>query len=161
MISLEGKNINNLKSLPVSAKTILNSKILACLVITTPILIIGCLALIIKFRISIINGIMLLLLAVLIPLVNHFLGLIINLKHPKLDYESPTDVIKQSASVFISMMLGGLLVLASIGIVIAIFNRYNSSLVLLIALIFYLIIDFILYNLLSKIGQREFKNLNI
>ncbi|MBE6158401.1 MAG: hypothetical protein E7159_01085 [Firmicutes bacterium] len=161
MISLEGKNINNLKSLPVSAKTILNSKILACIVITTPILILGCIALIIKFKISIINGIMLLLLAVLIPLVNHFLGLIINLKHPKLDYESPTDVIKQSASVFISMMLGGLLVLASIGIVIAIFNKYNTSIILLIVVTFYIIVDLILYKLLSNIGPKEFKKLNI
>ena len=161
MISLEGKNINILKSLPIKVKDILKSKILACLLITTPILLLGTLLLIIKFEINIINALILLLLTIIIPLVNHLLGLIINLKHPKLDFDSPTDVVKQSASVFISTMLGGFLALASIGLVLAIFNKYNVTIVLLIALLFYLIIDSILYKLLNKIGQREFKNLNV
>ena len=161
MISLEGKNINILKSLPIKVKDILKSKILACLLITTPILLLGTLLLIIKFKINIINALILLLLTIIIPLVNHLLGLIINLKHPKLDFDSPTDVVKQSASVFISTMLGGFLALASIGIVLAIFNKYNVTIFLLIALSLYLIIDFILYKLLNKIGQKEFKNLNV
>ncbi len=161
MVSLEGKNINILKSLPFSVKKILRSKILACMLITTPVLVFGCIALIIKFKVNIINGVILIILSVLIPLVNHFIGLIVNLKHPKLDFESPTDVIKQSASVLISTMIGGLLVLASIGIVLVIFNKFNVTLVLLISLIVYIVIDYILYRLLNKVGIREFKKLSV
>ena len=161
MVSLEGKNINILKSLPLSVKRILRSKILSCMLITTPVLVLGCIALIIRFKVNIINGVMLIILSVLIPLVNHFIGLIVNLKHPKLDFESPTDVIKQSASVLISTMIGGLLVLASIGIVLVIFNKYNITLVLLISLIVYIVIDYILYRLLNKGGMREFKKLSV
>jgi ABC-2 type transport system permease protein len=161
MVSLEGKNINILKSLPLSVKKILRSKILACMLITTPVLVFGCIALIIKFKVNIINGVMLIILSVLIPLVNHFIGLIVNLKHPKLDFESPTDVIKQSASVFISSMIGVLLLLASIGIVLAIFNKFNITLFLLISLIVYIVIDYNLYRLLNKVGIREFKKLSV
>lgn len=161
MVSLEGKNINILKTLPLSVKKILRSKILACMLITTPVLVLGCIALIIRFKVNIINGVMLIILSVLIPLVNHFIGLIVNLKHPKLDFESPTDVIKQSASVFISSMIGGLLLLASIGIVLAIFNKFNITLFLLISLIVYIVIDYILYRLLNKVGIREFKKLSV
>ena len=160
-ISLEGKNINILKSLPIKAKEIFKSKILACLIITTPALVIGCIALIIKFRVNIIDSIILLALTVLIPLISHFIGLIENLKHPRLDYESTAEVIKQSFSVFISMIICAGLLLANIGIILAVFDKMNITLFLIIVLIFYISFNYFLYNYLNKVGEKYFNSLSI
>ncbi len=161
VISLEGKNINILKSLPVSIKTILMSKIYACLVITTPVLFIGNLILLIKFKIKFIEAIILLLLSILIPLISHFIGIIINLKFPKLDYENSTEVIKQSASSFISVMLGMLLFIISAIVITNLIGKINSLIILLISMLIYIIIDIILYLYLINKGVKEFNSLSV
>ena len=71
VISLEGKKINILKSLPINTKTILMSKVYASLIITTIPMLIGEIILFIRFRLSIIEMILLLAFAILIPLISH------------------------------------------------------------------------------------------
>ena len=161
VISLEGRNINILKSLPVSVKTILMSKIYSCLVITTPVLLLGNLILFIKFKLKIIEMVLILILSILIPLVSHFIGLIVNLKYPKLDAENSTEVVKQSTSSFISVMLGMILLIITIVIITNIIGYINSTLLLLIATIVYIVIDSILYLYLINKGVEEFNNLSV
>ena len=161
LISLEGKNINILKSLPISTKKILMSKIYACLVLTTPVLLIGNIILFIRFKISIIESILLLILSILIPLVSHFIGLIINLKYPKLDFENSAEVIKQSTSSFLSVVIGMILAVINIYIIFKIINIISSTLILLIFIIIYLIIDITLYLYLTNISIKEFNDLSI
>ena len=161
LISLEGKNINIIKSLPVKTKTVLMSKIYSSLVITSPVLIIGTILLSIKFRINIIEILLLLILSILLPLVSHFIGLIINLKYPKLDFESSTEVVKQSTSSFISVMIGMLILVVNIIIITNIFGKVNSLLILFLAVIIYLIVDTILYLYLINKGSKLFNNLSI
>lgn len=161
VISLEGKNINILKSLPIKTKNILLSKIYSCLVITTPVLLVGDIILFIRFRINILEAILLLILSVLIPLVSHFIGLITNLKYPKLDWENTAEVVKQSTSSFISVMLGMLLMMISIVIILSVLDKISSILILLIATIIYIIINFILYLYLIKKGTKKFNKLSI
>lgn len=161
VISLEGKNINILKSLPIKVKDILMSKIYACLVITTPVLLVGDIILFIKFRLGIIEMILLLVLSILIPLVSHFVGIITNLKYPKLDWENQAEVVKQSTSSFMSVMIGMLLMITSIVIVIALLGKINSLVILLFATIIYVIIDLLLYTYLVKSGTKKFNKLSI
>ena len=137
------------------------SKIYSCLVITTPVLLIGDIILFIRFKISILEAIILLILSILIPLVSHFIGLITNLKYPKLDWENQAEVVKQSTSSFVSVMIGMLLMITSIIIVMSILGKINSLLVLIIATLIYLIINFALYKYLSKKGSKLFNELNI
>ena len=159
VISLEGKNINILKSLPIKTKTILISKVLSALVITTPILLIGDILLFIKFKISFIESLLLLILSILIPLVSHFIGIIVNLKYPKLDFENSAEVVKQSTSSFISVMTGMLLLMISVGITLNVINNISSILLLIIATLVYLLVDIILYLYLIKKGVKSFSNL--
>ena len=161
VISLEGKNINILKSLPIKTKTILLSKIYSSLVITTPVLLIGDIILFIRFKIKIIEAILLLILSILIPLVSHFIGIIINLKYPKLEWESTTEVVKQSTSSFIAVMIGMILLMISLYIIVNIVGKYNSTLILFIATIIYSIIDFIIYIYLTKRSVEDFNNLSV
>ena len=161
VISLEGKNINILKSLPIKVKTILMSKIFASLTITTIPIIIGEIILFIRFRLSIIEMLLLLIFSIIIPLISHFIGLIINLKYPKLDYENSSEVVKQSTSSFLSVMLGMLLLIGSILIVVKLIDFVKPIHILLIFLILYIIIDLILYIYLIKVSVKDFNKLSV
>lgn len=161
VISLEGRNINILKALPIKTKTILMSKIYSSLVLTTPIVLLGELILFIKFKISIIECLMLLILGILIPLVSHFIGILVNLKYPKLDAENSTEVVKQSASSFISVMMGMVLLLLSIMAILKLIGLVKATWILIMALIIFIMIDLILYLYLSKVGVKQFNSLTI
>jgi ABC-2 type transport system permease protein len=161
MISLEGKNINIIKSLPTSAKKVLISKIYAALVLTTPVLLLGDIVLICTFKIGIIDSLLLLILSVITPLISHFIGLIINLKFPKLDYESPTDVVKQSTSSFLSVMLGMMLMVVTIVAIVKLIGKISATMILLLALLLFILLDIILYIYLVKKGTKDFNNLSI
>ena len=160
-ISLEGKNLNILKSLPIRYKTLLITKVLAYLVITTPILVIGNIILFIKFRFSILEFILLLILSLLIPLVSHFLGLIINLKYPKLDATNPSEVVKQSSSSLFAVTFGMLLIIITIAIIKSIIGQYSALFILSGTTLFYIIINILLYFYLVTIGVRNFKKITI
>ena len=161
VISLEGKNINILKSLPISVKDILMSKIYAALIITTIPVIFGNIILFIRFRFSILEMILLILLSVFIPLVSHLLGLIINLKYPKLDYENSSEVVKQSTSSFLSVTLGMLLFIISIFAFVHLIAFLTPVSLLLIILVVYVLIDIILYIYLIKVSIKDFNELAI
>lgn len=161
VISLEGRSINILKSLPLKTKTILMSKVYSSLVLTTPVLVIGSIILFIRFKISLIECLLLLLLSVLIPLVSHFIGILVNLKYPKLDAENSTEVVKQSTSSFLSVMIGMILFIVTVIIVPKIAGIINATLFLLIATIIYIIINTILYSILVTKGVKEFNQLSI
>ena len=161
LISLEGRNIRILKSLPIKTKTILLGKVLAPLLITTPIFLIGDIILFITTKISILEIILLILLSILIPLVSHFIGIIINLKYPKLDWESTTEVVKQSTSSFISVLIGMILFALSVYIIIKLIGNISSIIILLSATIIFIIIDIILYIYLINRGVKDFNNLNV
>ena len=161
VISLEGRNINILKSLPVKVKTILMSKIYACLLITTPVLLIGDIVLFIKCKTNIVEALLLVLLSILMPLVSHFIGILINLKYPKLDAENTAEVVKQSTSSFIAVMLGMFILMITIGISIFMASIFNAVVVLLILTIIFGLIDLILYISLKTIGVKNFNKLSI
>lgn len=161
VISLEGRNINILKSLPVKVKTILMSKVYACLLITTPVLLVGDIVLFIKCKTNIIEALLLVILSILMPLVSHLLGIIINLKHPKLDAENTAEVVKQSTSSFIAVMLGMFILMITIGISIAMATMLPAVIVLLILTIVFGLIDLILYLILKTVGVKNFNKLSI
>ena len=161
VISLEGKNISILKSLPLKAKTILMSKIYSSLVITTPPILVGDLILFIRFRMSIIEMFLLLLLSILIPLTSHFIGIIVNLKYPKLDWENTSEVVKQSTSSFVAVMIGMVLLVAFSFIAFKLIGIIPAILILLLVTVLFIIIDSILYLYLNKTGTKQFNNLSI
>ena len=161
VISLEGKNIDILKSLPIKTKTILMSKIFSSLVLTTPVLLIGDLILLIRFKISIIESILLLIISVVLPLISHLIGLIVNLKYPKLDAENSTEVVKQSTSSFMAVTIGMVLLIINVTILVNIIGKYNSILILIIYTLLYLFFDLLLYLYLINVGAKQFNKLSI
>ena len=160
VISLEGRNINILKSLPVKVKTILMSKIYACMVITTPVFILGLIALLIKFKLNIIEFILLIMLSIMMPLISHFIGILVNLKYPKLDAESSAEVVKQSTSSLVAVMIGMGLMFFNIGlIIVCMIFSVNPIIVLGALLLLFILIDSLLYLILNKWGTKRFNSL--
>ena len=160
-ISLEGKTINITKSLPIDYKDIFKSKILMCFIIEAPFALVSCLLFIIFYHVSIIFILELLFLIVMIILFNSVVGLLINLKYPKLDCNNDTEVVKQSMSSLISTFIGfGSFIITMI--IMVIMNNYFDLLIIVgVHLFILLIINLILYKLLMKKGPNIYQKLNV
>ena len=161
IISLEGRNISILKSLPIKTKTILMSKVKAALLITTPAMLVGDLILFIRFRTNIFEALFLVMLSILMPLISHFVGIIINLKYPKLEWESPAEAVKQSTSSFVAVMLGMVILMITIGVAFALIGKILPIFVLLVATGVSTLINLVLYLYLTKKSVKDFDNLSL
>lgn len=160
LISLEGRKINILKSLPVEVKKILMAKVYTCLIITTPVLSLGTILLCVKLKVGIINSVLLLGISVILPLMSHLLGLVVNLKFPKLEYDNPAEVVKQSTSSFVSVMAGMILLFVCGFIIYNLVNKVSITVVILIPLVLFLVVDLLLYLILTNWGVKAFKELS-
>lgn len=162
MISLEGKTFNILKSLPVKPSTVIISKILTAVLVMLPFILIGDLIVFIRFGFNILEIIMILLASIVLPLVSETIGILINLKYPKMDAENDTEVVKQSISsmiaVFTGMILTGLTIL---GLAVGITSGASVDIVIATGLFAYTLICAILLAYLNKKGAKEFNKINV
>ena len=106
-ISLEGKHLWVLKSLPICAKTLLFAKALPNLLLTAPILLVCSAAISIVLKFQFVQGLLFVLIPIIMSVIVSFGGLLINLKFPRLDWVDETSAVKQSMSVLLAM-LGGM-----------------------------------------------------
>ncbi|MGG5461333.1 putative ABC transporter permease subunit [Clostridium sp. B9] len=153
-ISLEGKNIWIIKSLPIDERNIFMSKILVCLTITVPALIVTNILFTIGLKFSITTFILNLVVTLLFALVSAVTGLIINLNFINLEWSSPTVVVKQSASVFINMVF----TFASIAlgvILFLIFKGISIELYMVILAVILLVVLLIEKYFLIKNGREK------
>ena len=158
MISLEGKNIDITKSLPVSSKKILLAKILTSNLISIPIILICDIVFSILCKVDIINIVLIIAASIVVPTFSASLGIIINLKNPKLDATSDTEVVKQSMSSFISVFSGMLIGMLMVGIIVS--TGMKDS-ILLTEVIVFTIADLLLWQWIKKFGVKKFDKLNI
>lgn len=102
-ISLEGKTLWLLKSLPVEARAILMSKVELHLVIALPPTLIASACCVIALPLTAAEAAAVVLLPALMCVFGALLGVVANLRFPKFDYINETAVVKNSASVVIAM----------------------------------------------------------
>ena len=105
-ISLEGKAFNILKTMPISGKKVIYSKILAAMILITPLIAIGSIVMFIKFQFSIIDLLLILAATVIMPLVTETIGIMIDLKYARFNYVSDAEIVKQSQGIMVSSFLG-------------------------------------------------------
>ena len=162
MISLEGKSINILKSLPIKPINIVLYKVVTALIIIIPCIIIGDIIIFIKFRFDSINILLILISSILLPIVSELIGIIVNLKYPKLDATSDTEVVKQSMSSMISVFIGMGLIGATILLLFMMLNKgISDTTILLILTLFYTLLALILWLVLIKTCDKSFNDINI
>ena len=160
MISLEGKSFNILKSLPIKPIEIIMYKVYTVLVVEIPIILIGVIISIIKFKIGIVPSLLLIVASCVFPFISGIFGIIVNIKYPKLDAKDDTEVVKQSMSSFIAVTGGMLGTGAFIYLMFKLIDfKLNISLVMLAVLILALIIAYCLYWYAKKVSSKEFEKL--
>lgn len=157
-ISLEGSSIDLTKSMPISEKTIFLSKIIASDIISLPLMLLSDLIFIFRFTPSINNIILILLFTIIVPTFTAIIGLIINLKYPKLKFTNDTEVVKQSMSTMIAVFIGMGVFAITLFLMIKFFDFV--SMLLIIEIILFTIITYILWLILNSFGKRKWQKLN-
>lgn len=103
-ISLEGKNWWIVKTLPLSAKAVMDAKILMNLLLMLPFYLVSEVLLILALRPGILDILWLFLIPAVIILFSCVYGLAVNLHFPVMDWENEASIVKQS----LSATLGGM-----------------------------------------------------
>ena len=160
-ISLEGKTINITKSLPIKEELILKSKILTCFIIELPFIIFSDIIFFIKFKPNLFYIVLITLIGLLIILLSACIGLIINLKYPKMNATNDTEVVKQSMSSMMSIFIGMGIFIGSI-LLVGFLNDYlNIDILLILHIALITITSIILYYILMKFGVKEYRHINV
>ncbi len=105
-VSLEGKNLWIVQSLPLSTKAVLDAKLLLNLLLDLPFFLGAVLLAALALKPSPLEFVWLLLFPGLLILLSCVLGLFANLHLPLLNWENETRVVKQSASATVACLTG-------------------------------------------------------
>ncbi len=160
MISLEGKAFNLLKSMPISGKKVIMTKVLSAMILIVPVTLIGSLVVFFRFQVNILDAILVLIAVFVIPLVTELIGILIDLKYARFDAESDTVVVKQSAGVLVSTFLGLGMVLFTISLtfVAVLFAGQTAGLIMMDAL--FAIVSLFLYFVIAARGEEKYMKLS-
>lgn len=108
-LSLEGKNLWIVDSLPIGRKTLLQGKMLFNMVLALPVSIICNIIFMFMLNVNVWMGLLYIVFAVTSVLLSTALGCFVNVRFPKYNWVNEAEVIKQSASsaigIFSSMIL--------------------------------------------------------
>lgn len=104
-LSLEGKNIWIYKSAPINCKKVIYSKAMMNFILVAVSSVVATALMLASNTLSPLFCILMMLLILASGLVVSFVGIVSNLLFPKLDFENETAVVKNSASVGLSMLL--------------------------------------------------------
>ncbi len=157
-ISLEGKKFWIVKSLPIKSTEIIKSKILVNLTIIIPALIINTMILAVALKISMIQYMIFLGITTLYAFLISMTGIIVNLYLPKLEWKSHVEVVKQSASAMISMLIGAISVAVPALLYIAIKPASFNTFSVIVALGL-LTVNLLLWVVIKTKGVRRFNML--
>ena len=162
MISLEGKSFSILKSLPIKPYKIVQSKILSAFIIMFPCIIFGDTIIFVRFGFDLFNIVLIVIASILFPLISETIGIIVNLKYPRMDAKNDTEVVKQSMSSAISVFIGmGLIGITLFLMYKAIEVNLSISTVMLIFTAVYAIIYLGLIAVLHKTCDKSFENISV
>lgn len=156
-ISLEGKNLWIIKSMPIKVKDIFMSKIAVNLVILFPLNIINGIILSIILKLSPIQMLIMFLTPAVYSIFISLFGLLVNLLYPNFTWESEATVIKRSISMVIATLTGMVTIL--IPIILLFIIPVNSFLIVGITTLVMAIIDIVLYKIIFTKGINIFYSL--
>lgn len=148
-LSLEGKNLWIIKSLPIKAKTIFDSKILFNLTLQIPTAVVCSLLMAFRFTGSPVMLIMLFLTPIVYSLFSTVLGMYINILLPNYSWENEVTVIKQGMASMLGI-LGGLLNGAVPILILIVFKNGNAEIITIIFTAAEAVIAAMLYKVVSN-----------
>lgn len=153
-ISLEGKNLWLLKSLPLSAKKIFQSKMAVNLTMTVPFVLIDGILLSIGMGLNYKESAILLIFPICVSLFTSVSGVYFNLLLPKLDWNTEIAVIKQGMAALVALFTG--MAVAMLPVAVSYVLPATAGPVgHFVAAVLVVLISGILYGLLMKSGEQK------
>lgn len=143
-ISMEGNTFWQVQTLPVTAKDFYDSKILANLSVAVPFYVLSVILLIVAVRPTGFSLVWLVVLPAGYVLFSCVIGITINLLFPVLNWEQEVRVVKQSASMLVSMLIGILSAVLPLGAMMFVGEAW-SGLIYFLTFAILLIVTFVLY----------------
>ncbi|MBR3132106.1 hypothetical protein IKG33_01720 [Candidatus Saccharibacteria bacterium] len=159
MISLEGRAFNALKSMPISGLKVIMTKILAAMLLITPITALGSLVMSVRFGFGFLDILLILIGVVAIPLVTESIGILIDLKYARFHADSETEVVKQSPGVMISSFLGLGMTVVSISLLFMAVWMAGQTVGLAIMNGVFIAIFLMLYLAIATRGEEKYRGL--
>ncbi|MFP4478329.1 MAG: hypothetical protein ACLFPM_02720 [Candidatus Izemoplasmatales bacterium] len=157
-LSLEGNNFWLLKSLPISAKKVMMSKMYFNVILALPVAIITLFSISFALESTFLMVVIMLLLIISFSLSTSIIGSIINLHFPKFEFKNETEVVKQSIGAFLGMFTGWVIILI-LGFVYYLLSPYLSdSLIMILMAVFNLMIFTLAYIYIDKKAESLFMN---
>lgn len=156
-ISLEGKNLWILKSTPIKNNQVILAKTLPNVLIMIPFILVCAIIINIKLQANISQWLFLIIIPVLLNLICSFGGVFINILFPKLNWDNEAQVVKQSASVVITMLFG--IILAMLPIALQYIPNINMSMIGYLTIVIYSVILIVVISFLFTVGKKKFEQL--
>ncbi len=160
-LSLEGRQFWILKSAPLATSDIFKAKILVNLIIAFPSIIINAIIIAIIFKANIFYVFLLFILPILNNINVGGFGLFFNILFPRFDWDNPVKVVKQSISVFLTMLSGIILTAFIVVVFIIVVNLINYLFAYLLSFVSMLLILILIYFLLKNIGVKRYNAIQI
>ena len=158
-ISLEGKRMWIIRSLPIKANTVLSAKLCLHLVITAPVMLICTSVVCVICQLGAAESTVIILMPQLFNLCIAIFGLLMNLAFPKLDFISEAHAVKQGTSVLITLF-GGMGVVGAFVALGALMFKLIDSIVYLFAVCAILAaLAIALWAILRKRGEELFERI--
>ncbi|GAB6169408.1 ABC transporter permease [Clostridium carnis] len=158
-ISIEGKNLWILKSSPIKIIDIFKSKIALNLIILIPTIILNSIILFFALKLSATQFIWILIVPTIFAFTISAIGLLVNLFFPKFDWVSETVIVKQSMSVFLTMVIS--MGIVAVPIVLFIWLKITKiNLFLSFVSIALLLIFLVVWIILKTKGKKLFERLS-
>lgn len=159
-ISLEGKTLWIVRTLPVKTKTLLLSKVMPHFVITEASILLCATVLAIVLKPTAVELLLMYLLPTVFNAYTALFGVVINLRFPRFDWVSETQVVKQGASVFINMFGNMVLVVLLVFLyVMFLSNILSLTAFAAICTVMFAVVSGVLYTYLCGKGCKRFESL--
>ena len=163
-ISVEGKNFFIMKSLPIKFSKFIETKLLFSILINIPFVFISIITFVSIISCSFDQIVIMIITSIIFVILSSTIGILANLKWPKLEWNNEAVAIKQGLSVFITLLSNIILVAIILIPYIVFFFDINSvlsfTLYFLICLCFYIIILIICTTILIKNGEKVYKKIS-
>ena len=161
-VSLEGKQIWILRSMPICGAEVLKAKLRFHCIVSVPVAVAGSLVIGIVYDIGLFETIAVMLGASILFVLCGLLGIIFNLCFPRLDWDNEAEPVKQSMAVLFTMFGMVLLSFVFLGGTIGLMNLFEENLKLLAVYLMiwlFCVIAFALYRVMVTWGRRKFETL--
>lgn len=158
-ISLEGKTLWILQSMPLKAKDVLLAKMRAAVIATSIPNLIFAVIMSILFGLDILSITAIIIVAIAMPIFSSCFGIIINMLMPRFDWVNETLCVKQSGSTIISLLLMLVATIITVGCGGAVFFLISATGGIILTIALTVIFATISYIIIRNCFEERFRNL--